>query len=181
MKQKRIAIIDDDPFLVAHLQQAIAERLADVEVVGIEDPVAPAGFDAYVVYREFGGDSRGHEVIAGQDRVGVAPDGAGGGELPRLRTRLLQPEGHARADICLGASVQIGERLVRAQRALRQLLAIASLGDNLLMIMPGAGGRGPGGTRTAGQAFEIADVEAIARDVSGVQVAPSQTQVTVAP
>jgi DNA-binding NarL/FixJ family response regulator len=63
MTQKRIAIIDDDPFLVAHLQQAIAERLSDVEVVGIENPVAPAGFDAYVVDREFGGDSRGHDVI----------------------------------------------------------------------------------------------------------------------
>ena len=63
MTQKRIAIIDDDPFLVAHLQQAIAERLTDVEVVGIEDPVAPAGFDAYVVDREFGGDIRGHDVI----------------------------------------------------------------------------------------------------------------------
>ena len=63
MKQKRIAVIDDDPFLVAHLQQAIAERLSDVDVVGIEDPVAPAGFDAYVVDREFGGDSRGHDVI----------------------------------------------------------------------------------------------------------------------
>jgi hypothetical protein len=32
-------------------------------VVGIEDPVAPAGFDVYVVDREFGGDSRGHDVI----------------------------------------------------------------------------------------------------------------------
>ena len=63
MTQKRIAIIDDDPFLVAHLQQAIAERLTGVEVVGIEDPVAPAGFDAYVVDREFGGDSLGHDVI----------------------------------------------------------------------------------------------------------------------
>jgi DNA-binding NarL/FixJ family response regulator len=63
MTHKRIAIIDDDPFLVAHLQQAIAERLTNGEVVGIEDPVAPAGFDAYVVDREFGGDSRGHDVI----------------------------------------------------------------------------------------------------------------------
>jgi len=63
MTQKRIAIIDDDPFLVAHLRQALAEQLTDVEVVGIEDPVAPAGFDVYVVDREFGGDSRGHDVI----------------------------------------------------------------------------------------------------------------------
>ena len=63
MKKKRIAIIDDDPFLVAHLKRAIGKRLTDVEVVGIEDPVAPAGFDAYVVDREFGGDSRGHDVV----------------------------------------------------------------------------------------------------------------------
>jgi DNA-binding NarL/FixJ family response regulator len=63
MPRKRIAIIDDDPFLVAHLQQAIAERLAGVEVVGVEEPVAPAGFDVYVVDREFGGDSLGHDVI----------------------------------------------------------------------------------------------------------------------
>lgn len=63
MKQQRIAIIDDDPFVIAHLKQAIAERLPDTDVVGIEDPVAPAGFDAYVVDREFGGDSRGHDVI----------------------------------------------------------------------------------------------------------------------
>jgi DNA-binding NarL/FixJ family response regulator len=63
MTLKRIAIIDDDPFLVSHLQQSIAERLTGVEVVGIEEPVAPAGFDAYVVDREFGGDSRGHDVI----------------------------------------------------------------------------------------------------------------------
>lgn len=64
MISQRIAIIDDDPFLVAHLKQVIAERLPDATVVGIEDPVAPAGFDAYVVDREFGGDSRGHDVIA---------------------------------------------------------------------------------------------------------------------
>lgn len=63
MKQQRIAIIDDDPFVIAHLKQAIAERLPDTDVVGIGDPVAPAGFDAYVVDREFGGDSRGHDVI----------------------------------------------------------------------------------------------------------------------
>jgi DNA-binding NarL/FixJ family response regulator len=63
MTSKRIAIIDDDPFLVAHLQQTIAAHLPDVEVVGIETPVAPAGFDVYVVDREFGGDSRGHDVI----------------------------------------------------------------------------------------------------------------------
>lgn len=64
MTTKRIAIIDDDPFLVAHLQQAIAERLPGAEVIGIEDPVAPAGFDAYIVDREFGGDSLGQDVIS---------------------------------------------------------------------------------------------------------------------
>jgi putative ABC transport system permease protein len=53
---------------------------------------------------------------------------------------------------------------------------IASLGDNLLMVTPGAGDRGPGGTRTSGRAFEIADAEAIGREVAGVTVAPTSSQ-----
>jgi len=61
--QKRIAIIDDDPFVVAHLRQAFARRLPGVDVEGIAEPVAPAGFDVYVVDREFDGDARGREVV----------------------------------------------------------------------------------------------------------------------
>lgn len=63
MSKRRIAIIDDDPFVVAHLKQAFAKRLPDVEVVGIVEPVAPAGFDVYVVDKEFDGDSRGRDVV----------------------------------------------------------------------------------------------------------------------
>jgi putative ABC transport system permease protein len=56
---------------------------------------------------------------------------------------------------------------------------IASLGQNLLIASPGAG-RGMGGARVAGRPFEWADVQAVARDVHGVDVAPtaqSQAQV----
>lgn len=63
MSEKRIAIIDDDPFVVAHLRQAFGKRLPDVTVEGIAEPVAPAGFDVYVVDREFDGDAHGGEVV----------------------------------------------------------------------------------------------------------------------
>jgi DNA-binding NarL/FixJ family response regulator len=63
MSDPRIAIIDDDPFVIAHLRHAFARRLPGVDVVGIADPVAPAGFDVYVVDREFDGDTRGREVV----------------------------------------------------------------------------------------------------------------------
>ncbi len=49
---------------------------------------------------------------------------------------------------------------------------IASLGDNLLMVRPGAG-RGPGGARSAASGFDVADAEAIAHQVQGVNVAPT--------
>jgi DNA-binding NarL/FixJ family response regulator len=134
MKQKRIAIIDDDPFLVAHLQQAIAERLTDVEVVGIEDPVAPAGFDVYVVDREFGGDSRGHDVIG--------------------RVRSLEPK-----SLVLAYSAYLDRDFLRAllregcegafdKGSLQELDAMISIiGDFLARGRPDAAGtRGFGGT-----------------------------------
>jgi DNA-binding NarL/FixJ family response regulator len=63
MSERRIAIIDDDPFVVAHLRQAFGKRLPGVEVVGVVEPIAPAGFDVYVVDKEFDGDSRGRDVV----------------------------------------------------------------------------------------------------------------------
>ena len=63
MNSKRIAIIDDDPFVVAYLRQAFGKHLPDVEVEGISEPVAPAGFDVYVVDREFDGEAQGREVV----------------------------------------------------------------------------------------------------------------------
>ena len=134
MTQKRIAIIDDDPFLVAHLQQAIAERLTGVEVVGIEDPVAPAGFDAYVVDREFGGDSLGHDVI-GRVRA-LEPNSlvlAYSAYLDRDFLRTLLREG------CEGAF---------DKGSLEELDAmISSIGEFLSHGRPGeAGTRGIGGT-----------------------------------
>ncbi len=50
--------------------------------------------------------------------------------------------------------------------------SISSLGDNLLMVRPGASRRGP--TRSAGTPFELSDVDAIRRDIEGAAaVAPS--------
>jgi putative ABC transport system permease protein len=50
---------------------------------------------------------------------------------------------------------------------------ISSLGTNLLEVRPGQGHRGPGGTRSAADMFEMDDVQAIAREISGLAaVAP---------
>lgn len=63
MIEKRIAVVDDDPFVVAHLKSALERRIADVEVVGIIEPVAPVGFDVYIVDKDFDGDNRGQDVV----------------------------------------------------------------------------------------------------------------------
>jgi DNA-binding NarL/FixJ family response regulator len=63
MNKYRIAIIDDDPFVVAHLNQAFRKRMPDVVVEGIAEPVAPAGYDVYVVDRDFYGQAHGREVM----------------------------------------------------------------------------------------------------------------------
>jgi len=51
--------------------------------------------------------------------------------------------------------------------------AISSIGSNLLFVVPGTSRHGPGGVRTDAEPFEMADVEAIRRDVPGVRIAPS--------
>lgn len=54
---------------------------------------------------------------------------------------------------------------------------ISSLGTNLLELRPGQGHRGPGGTRSTADMFEIKDVQAIDREISGVAaVAPVASQ-----
>ena len=63
MPKGRIAIIDDDPFTFAHLQHVFQKRLAGVEVAGIAEPIAPVGFDVYVVDKEFRGANLGHDVV----------------------------------------------------------------------------------------------------------------------
>lgn len=52
---------------------------------------------------------------------------------------------------------------------------IASIGSNLLFVMPGTAQRGPGGLRTIAENFELADVEAIRNEVDGILVAPALT------
>jgi DNA-binding NarL/FixJ family response regulator len=62
-QQSRIAIIDDDPFVSSHLEHNFRQRIPDAEVIGISNPIAPAGFDVYIVDREFGGDSHGRDLV----------------------------------------------------------------------------------------------------------------------
>jgi hypothetical protein len=52
----RIAIIDDDPFVVSHLADSIRNRMPYAEVVGIPDPLAPVGYQVYIIDRDFGGN-----------------------------------------------------------------------------------------------------------------------------
>ena len=58
-----VAIIDDDPFVTRHVARSFTERLPGVDVVGIANPIAPVGFDVYIVDREFGGDSCGQDLV----------------------------------------------------------------------------------------------------------------------
>jgi putative ABC transport system permease protein len=58
---------------------------------------------------------------------------------------------------------------------------IAKLGSNLLQVRPGQGFRGPGGIRSGSTNFKIADADAIAEEVSGIEaVAPNTSRGTQA-
>jgi hypothetical protein len=59
----RIAIIDDDPFVITHLTQHFSSRIPDAAIIGVSNPIAPIGFDVYIVDREFGEDSCGQELV----------------------------------------------------------------------------------------------------------------------
>ena len=66
------------------------------------------------------------------------------------------------------AMVHLGQSATRSVTE-----SIASIGSNLLFVMPGTSQRGPGGVSTSAAPFKIEDVDAIQREVSGVLVAPS--------
>jgi len=58
---------------------------------------------------------------------------------------------------------------------------VASLGSNLLQVLPGQGFRGPGGASVAANNFESKDAEAILNEVAGIEaVAPIGSQMTQA-
>ena len=58
---------------------------------------------------------------------------------------------------------------------------IRSLGSNLLNVRPGQQPRGPGGARQVAKPFEIKDLEAIGRDISGIAaIAPASSRNTLA-
>ena len=62
-KNFRIAIIDDDAFVISHLSKHFGKRMPEAEIVGISNPIAPLGFNVYIVDREFGEDSCGQELV----------------------------------------------------------------------------------------------------------------------
>jgi DNA-binding NarL/FixJ family response regulator len=62
-KHPRVVIIDDDPFVLKHIRQSFAERLPSVDVVGITNPIAPVGFDVYIIDRDFGDNNHGQELV----------------------------------------------------------------------------------------------------------------------
>lgn len=68
------------------------------------------------------------------------------------------------------AMVHLGQSATRSVTE-----SIASIGSNLLFVMPGSDRRGPGGVRTNAEPFDLADADAIAREVPGVLVAPALT------
>lgn len=49
---------------------------------------------------------------------------------------------------------------------------IASIGSNLLFVMPGTAQRGPGGVRTSAAPFDMGDVDALRQEIDGILVAP---------
>ncbi len=68
------------------------------------------------------------------------------------------------------AMVHLGDAATRGVTS-----QIASLGQNLLFVSPGAQQHGPGGTRATATQFELADAEAIAAQVADVVVAPASS------
>jgi putative ABC transport system permease protein len=69
------------------------------------------------------------------------------------------------------AMVQLGQSATRAVTD-----QIASIGSNLLFVSPGTTRRGPGGTTTPAKSFDMADVQAIRNEISGIRVAPAATR-----
>jgi putative ABC transport system permease protein len=54
---------------------------------------------------------------------------------------------------------------------------ISKLGSNMLQVRPGQGFRGPGGTRSTADMFEVDDAEAISREIFGLEaVAPTASR-----
>ncbi len=63
MHNPRLVIIDDDPFVIKHLTRFFGSRIPRLEVVGISNPIAPVGFNIYIIDREFGEDSCGQDLM----------------------------------------------------------------------------------------------------------------------
>ncbi|RLB97972.1 MAG: ABC transporter permease, partial [Deltaproteobacteria bacterium] len=54
---------------------------------------------------------------------------------------------------------------------------IGKLGSNMLQVRPGQGFHGPGGARASAEPFEVADAEALAREIADLEaVAPAASR-----
>jgi len=100
------------------------------------------------------------------DTVGMAFQAIGGNKLRSFLTALGIIIGVA----SVVAMVNLGQSATRSVTE-----QIASIGSNLLYVLPGTGRRGPGGVRAEAEPFDMGDVEAIRREVPDIRVAPAAT------
>jgi DNA-binding NarL/FixJ family response regulator len=71
-KPVKIAVIDDDPFVLTHLNRTLAQRFPSAEIVGVSDPIAPVGYDVSIIDREFGENRCGLDLIKRVKRLAPA-------------------------------------------------------------------------------------------------------------
>jgi len=96
MTTNRLAIVDDDPFTVGILKNALCKKFPDLEIAGIADPVAPAGFDVYIVGKDFEGNSAGADVVR---RIrSISPDSLVLAYSAQLDSEFLREMIHERCD-----------------------------------------------------------------------------------
>lgn len=62
-KTVKIAVIDDDPLVLTHLNHTFEQRFPNAEIAGVSDPIALVGYDVYIIDREFGENRCGLDLI----------------------------------------------------------------------------------------------------------------------
>jgi DNA-binding NarL/FixJ family response regulator len=74
MNRKRLLLIDDDPVVSEILLLRIAQSCPMVEASAIKEPVAPSGYDIYVIDLNFSGRQEGVRLAEGISAA--SPDAA---------------------------------------------------------------------------------------------------------
>jgi DNA-binding NarL/FixJ family response regulator len=57
-----VAVIDDDPFVVTYIRKAFMKRMPEAEVHAVYQAIAPAGYDIYIVGKDFEGKNKGGDL-----------------------------------------------------------------------------------------------------------------------